>query len=484
MPHRILVVTLNASGLDYNREYSRIRDALRRVPAGALELIPPVFGRSIPDLARDIQRERPDMVHIVGHGDDRVLHAFDEAGAGRELTAQHFGMLLEGLELELLYLSACRGLSTARTLAKYVRCAIAYDGDVEDMHASLVAGRFYENVAAGDTAAAALVRAAGAFAYRPGAASPVLLGDHDWRPVPPRRAQRQLRIVALLNGDAPYVPPIQQGFLEELKRLLPPEGVSVHEASITGHAEARHRAENAQAVAKARVVFGDARPDYVVPIGTAVAIAAVQQLSNADRVVFLGVSSPRQAGILEGAEDRPGLLAGVRYGLPIEDTIDVLRTCFPDRRPVFVCSGDEYEQDVHLRTELEALPDGHGVEVVDLESVGPIAAELRREAVFFGRYFLCSNMGDFVHANPDAAFAGVSPHNVERGAVMSIGYDTREIGRLGAREIVVPDVLYGATVPHGTVLEPRERVLLVSRRELQRCGLDFGSDPESVRWAD
>lgn len=300
----------------------------------------------------------------------------------------------------------------------------------------------------------------------------------------PEGKSRFVRIAMMLNDTVHYVDDIEYGFNNELRESSP-EGFELLTIRALGMPESSGAQTNEVIVKELVNRFGTNSPDYVVTIGTAVSQAAVKVLPNSFKIIFLGVSDPSEAGLL----DRPmggrgAFVAGVRYGLPIEQTVEVLRLAFPGLVPVFVYSGDRYPQDSHLLAQLRRRFKGDEVELLDMEATGPIRGNTTGR-VYFGRFFLCRHIDEFEATNPRTPFVGVSPENVGLGAVMAIGHKPEQIGRIGAREIVLQDLIGGKSIAHGTVLEPPGRLVTVSERKLRECRLSIAQAflPE-ITWYD
>jgi hypothetical protein len=141
---------------------------------------------------------------------------------------------------------------------------------------------------------------------------------------------------------------------------------------------------------------------------------------------------------------------------------------------VFVHSGTRFTQDNALARDIRESPVRKLVSFLDQESPGRLS-ERRKGSIYFGRFFLCSNMGEFSKANPGVPFVGVSIENVLRGAVMSIGYNTEEIGRMGARDILYPHATGKAFEERSFCLQPAEEVIAFNAGRLQECRLEVDS---------
>ena len=281
------------------------------------------------------------------------------------------------------------------------------------------------------------------------------------------RGKRLLRIVVLFNDAVHYVSSINEGFRSQLRKLVG----SRFEVSIAdGYGSPEQEALDAnQAKVKALVAqFGDDAPDYVVTIGTAVTMAAIGALDRRDRLLFMGVSDPEALKLDKLPKAGRPIITGVRYGLPIDQTIAVLHRLFPQLTPVFVYSGNRYAQDATL---CQHIVTHHAATVEVLNLPGP--GELPNNGagkIFFGRFFFCSNMSTFHAHNPGVPLVGVSKENVGFGATVSIGYEPHAIGTLGA-EALANDLLTHQKFEDGRVLHPTVPMLAISRSRLEALGI-------------
>ncbi len=278
-------------------------------------------------------------------------------------------------------------------------------------------------------------------------------------------AREIVRVAIQGNDSVHYVNSISQGFKDGLCGQLGEKYRVVYEEAY-GSPEARDLAAN-ESLAKELVGrFGDDAPHYFVTIGTGVTYAAIRALPPHLKLFYLGVSDPEAAKLTERQKTERPYVTGIRYGLPIETTVGILREAFPNRRLVFVHCQDRFHQDSTLMARLKEarLQD---VDLLSLDAPGPLASG-DSKSVFFGRFFFCKNMAEFRQHNPRAVLVGVSRENIGRGAVMSIGYDTGDTGREGARHLV--EDWFGRTkLPDDVIFEPGPPVIALSVRRLREC---------------
>jgi hypothetical protein len=155
---------------------------------------------------------------------------------------------------------------------------------------------------------------------------------------------------------------------------------------------------------------------------------------------------------------------GFRYGLPIAETISLIKEAFLGKTLVFVFSGDRYPQDTNLAAAIKVQhPD---VVLLGLDMPKPLGLDPSAH-VFFGRFFFCRNMGEFSRQNSQALLVGVTRQNLGFGACMAIGYEPEQIGQLGA-ERIEQDLTSVSWLKDGEILQPKTPVIAVNDRLMQR----------------
>jgi nucleoside phosphorylase/ABC-type uncharacterized transport system substrate-binding protein len=282
-------------------------------------------------------------------------------------------------------------------------------------------------------------------------------------------ATQPLNIALFLSDHVHYVDSIAAGFRDELSKIYDGTRFWPH---VVQDAGSPRESDNASNIKRLEKLIEDSQCEFVVTIGTSATRAAAELLRNeARKLVFLGVS---QAGDT-GFADRPAT-AGVSYGVDVATTVELLKAAYPTLQPVFLHSPSaEYSQDNLL---LEALRRRYSREEVDdceLTEVKEFYDENKRR-IYFGRFFLCKNMRDFCRKNQDKAFVGVSVENTMKGAVMSVGYDTLEIGRLGAREILASNHLLNKSLRDIKVLHPAKVFISYNSGVAARLGVQISDE--------
>ncbi len=138
---------------------------------GAPALEPDAFGAAL-------EAARPEVLHVVAHGDGEVLQLADGENVKRPLSAADF---LAGLErapsLRLVVLTACHSEDLAARAAERVGCAIGMRSLAQDSANRVFSGALYHALAAGQSVAEAFDHAADAVGRREAEHKPVLFGD-------------------------------------------------------------------------------------------------------------------------------------------------------------------------------------------------------------------------------------------------------------------------------------------------------------------
>jgi hypothetical protein len=297
---------------------------------------------------------------------------------------------------------------------------------------------------------------------------------------PDTQTKKVISFAIVKNGSAPYVEEIYAGFLQELSvnKGLSDLGIFPTSRCATGRPQSSDSEDNRRIINTLLNHFAPGDDVYLVPIRTAVSMVSAQHFA-AHRIIFCGVSDPVRAGLISreaGLSSGHGIgnIAGVAYSVPVAETVELLSQAFPSETLGFVYNGtDPAPQDLHLRDEILASATyGTQVKLVDIRFPEEIARYRGIVRIFFGRYFLCSNMKQFVAANsPDVAFVGVSPFNVAVGALMSIGHQPSELGRLLVTRILVPHLREQVGLPDLGMHAPPLRKILLSKSKLAQCGL-------------
>jgi len=166
----IAAAPVDATALDLEEEMYRLWRALGRESADRRLLVTDLG--TLEELAREVDRFRPPVIHFSGHGSPGVLYFEDEAALADEVSVTRLVCRLRetGPLPRLIFLSACHGAtaedaevethpSTAASLnrAGFAQ-VLAFFGPVGDQQATRAAAAFYGALAAGRKAREALRR--------------------------------------------------------------------------------------------------------------------------------------------------------------------------------------------------------------------------------------------------------------------------------------------------------------------------------------
>jgi class 3 adenylate cyclase len=135
-------------------EHTEIIDAVAVASCrGGFALVQPIFAAKRRDVTNRLVRERPQVVHFAGHGEDRRLQLVDDGGFADPLSADNAALLFANLRdrVTLLVLNACQSLAVARRLVEdgHVDFAIGTDGPLHDDIARRFARSFYGRIGDG-----------------------------------------------------------------------------------------------------------------------------------------------------------------------------------------------------------------------------------------------------------------------------------------------------------------------------------------------
>lgn len=285
-----------------------------------------------------------------------------------------------------------------------------------------------------------------------------------------------LHFAVVKNSNVRYVNDIFAGFTSALERVKDIGYLAHHETEF-GIPEASSGDRNAQIIESLLAKFPADGDVYIVTIGTEVSEAAHRAYSKTHKILFLGVTDPVRSGLHtpDRAQDN---VAGVRYGAALDRTIATILRAFPGKRLAFIHNGKRYRQDTYIVEEIQQLNAQRGTDVqtLDVPTFTLDAEALAASDLFFGRYYLCSNIAAFVAHNKQTAFIGTSRVNVEAGAVMSVGYDTVALGALAVTEILLPSVSQVRSLGSFGMLEPQKLSIFAGTRKILKCNLTLSPD--------
>jgi hypothetical protein len=142
-------------GLELNREYRRIREALLRGKfRDSFQLLEPEMAARIQDLTSALTKHQPHVIHFCGHGSkDRGIAFEREDGYSRPADVAELTNLFETLnhDARLIFLNACHTREQAEALRQIFDYTVGTNGLILDTLAGEFAGWFYKALADGTT---------------------------------------------------------------------------------------------------------------------------------------------------------------------------------------------------------------------------------------------------------------------------------------------------------------------------------------------
>lgn len=184
---RILFLAANpahTARLRLDEEMRAIDEAIRRAEHRERFDLRQHWAVRASELSSHLQRHRPDILHIVGHGaPSGELLLEDEQQQMRPVPPEHLGRVLALLQprLQCVVFNACHSRAQAEAVAQQVGAVIGMSQAVGDHSAIRFASAFYEALAYGRTVQTAfdigLAQARAAGARQQG--EPVLIGCAD-----------------------------------------------------------------------------------------------------------------------------------------------------------------------------------------------------------------------------------------------------------------------------------------------------------------
>lgn len=149
---KVLFVASNpeeADGLALEKEITELQKRSLNAGIGQVNFVflPDI---SIEQLAFEIGRTRPDILHLSSHADDKMLTMKNEAGKGVKLSSKFLLSLLDvDSPPRLVYLNACNSGKIAEEISSVVQVAIGTTAPITNRTARAAAVRFYERLVEG-----------------------------------------------------------------------------------------------------------------------------------------------------------------------------------------------------------------------------------------------------------------------------------------------------------------------------------------------
>lgn len=288
-----------------------------------------------------------------------------------------------------------------------------------------------------------------------------------------------IRVGVLLNGNIHYVENIFAGFRSAIDTVFDKTGYVLDIEYSYGRPGASDKDYNENILNDLVATMKQSGGcDYLVTIGTSASLIAYDKFINQIPIIFIGVSDPVKSGLIphDGEAELQKNIAGLQYGLSGKDTVTWLNRAFPGKKLAFVYN-NEYPQDHQLFEDIASLNRPDLVSLIETNTTTLTNKERESAQIFFGRFFLCGNMADFVNHNHSTAFVGVSIDNIRKGAAAACGYNTFELGKLSVEKILYQNLIYGVPLNEIPLVVPDKKECGFNLKALRNAGL------QASQWA-
>jgi putative ABC transport system substrate-binding protein len=287
-------------------------------------------------------------------------------------------------------------------------------------------------------------------------------------------SKKPIHFAVVLNGDVHYTQDIFQGFRSDVDEIFKGSGFIAHFESSIGFAEEGKEKEN-EIVFKLLLKKFSNKPDYLVTIGTQVSEFAVQNYLHDIPIIFIGVTDPVKSHLVKelGKDCSRGNMGGVVYGVPAQMYLDFYTQAFPGKTFGFVYN-PKYHQDVIFRDQILELAAKMKppFPVAPIEVDHPQLSETQQNTadIFFGKYYVASNLQAFTSSS-SKPIVGFNTRNINDDEVVVFGCDDVELGKMAARQIVLPNLIQGVALCDLPILVPTEPAIGVNLKAARRFGI-------------
>jgi ABC-type uncharacterized transport system substrate-binding protein len=303
---------------------------------------------------------------------------------------------------------------------------------------------------------------------------------------PPVTDKKTVQVGIVLTGEIYFTREIMASFTEKLDRLLDPTAYAANYEFVVGEANASLESRNQEIFESLLNKFPERKVDYLITIGTQASEYAKKHYFGRFPLVFIGVTDPIRSGLVERyeADANRGNMAGIIYGLSLDKYLDFFQRAFPGKTFGFVYNPN-FHQDIYLKDQVLQLAPRlrPPMIVVPIEVAVPTLTEQQQTQadIFFGRYYVAANLGEFV-ANSRKPFVAGDISNVTKGAIACIAASSRELGEMAATNVVYPNLINGKALSEIPVSGPVNPVTAVNMRAARKYGLSIAA--EVVQHAD
>jgi putative ABC transport system substrate-binding protein len=294
-------------------------------------------------------------------------------------------------------------------------------------------------------------------------------------------AKELVHIGIVLNGDAPHVHGMKDGFIQRLESLFARTEYAANLEIVTG--DPNQFENNAPVFEELIRRFPNAKPDLLVTIGTQVTEFAYNRYRSRFPVVFMGVTDPVASGLVKSYDrGRQEAIAGSSYGPPTVNRLATIAKIVGKNRLGFVYD-PELTQDQSVMKQVRELALGVwprlNVKMIPTRKKELTAEEVSDVDVLFGWYHLHINLATIARSVEGKPIISRWSRHAMQTAVAAIGADDRDIGASVAEKIIAPHILDGVPLQQTRILRPNSMVTVLNLDIAERSKLILPSDAPS-----
>ena len=264
-------------------------------------------------------------------------------------------------------------------------------------------------------------------------------------------AGKPTKIGIILTEPHPVLNTIAEAYKTRVREFIPDV------VFVERHANG----SKAQYPATVRAVIAEG-VDLLAPLTTPMSIEALSQAQGKIPVVFLGVTDPVGAGLVNSLE-LPGKCTGVSDNPPMEGVVDLVREILPNAKTIGIPYDPKDQPGVTTANRaVEAAKDrGLKAELRPVTSENELRAAVRalasqQDAIVIGMdNLMMKNAGIIAETAKDQGkpLFAADDKSVEMGAVAGVGVDYKDVGNIGADISIriLKEKLQPGTIPVATL---------------------------------
>ena len=146
---KILILAATPNKLNLGLEIRKIEEAIRRATKRDMFDIKISTAVRPQNIRREIQEEKPTIVHFCGHGlDDGSLLLEDDGGNHKQVSPRGLARLFQQHSdyVNCVLLNACHSVQTADAISQHINYVIAMNQEIRDEAAIAFAEGFYDGL--------------------------------------------------------------------------------------------------------------------------------------------------------------------------------------------------------------------------------------------------------------------------------------------------------------------------------------------------